>query len=139
MNVALLGVNGDEGICPPEAEYSPCVCRDYYGDGTLLLDCDYRSLDDQQISDMLNFFLPEQGISPLSVLRLENNKLTKIPTQIKSFPRLKEVYLWQNAIETIETESLHFIGLEKLVGMGDKVKVIEPGAFTGITFGKTLT
>ena len=80
---------------------------------------------------MLNFFLLENGISPLRVLRLEHNKLTKIPKQIKQFPHLEEVYLWQNDITTIDAGSLSFKDVEKIVGLGDKIETIQPGAFDG--------
>ena len=121
------------GQCPPEDSYSPCKCRgDAFDDTTLLLDCDDQFLDDQRVSEILNVFLNDPDANPLRALRLEFNLLTRIPDEIKLFPNLEEVYLFSNDIETIAAGSMSFTALEKIIGVGYKVKTIEPGAFVGI-------
>lgn len=122
------------GQCPPVEEYSPCICRDdIFDDGALLLNCDSRNLDDQTASDLLDSFLAHQGDGQpvIRALRMEYNFLTKIPEQIKLFSELQELYLYENDIETISTGSLTFNAAEKIVGLGTKIKTIEPGAFVG--------
>ena len=119
--------------CPTAEQISPCVCsEDFFDDGALWLNCDWQDLEDQAMSDILKVFLTgDENINPLRTLRLEHNKLTKIPDEIKLLPAVEEVYLWQNDIEIIAAGSLSFQDVEKIVGLGDKVKTIEPGAFVG--------
>ena len=71
-------------------------------------------------------------IYPLRILRVENNGLSKIPEEIKLLPQLQELYIFANDIYTITSGSLTFNAVEKIVGIGDKVQIIEPGAFAGI-------
>ena len=114
--------------CPTEELYSPCKCHDdVFDDLSLLLDCDQQSIDDQQMSEILNVFL----IYPLRALRAEYNRLTKIPDEIKLFPKLQELYLYENDIQIITAGSLTFNSVEKIVGLGTRVHTIEPGAFVG--------
>ena len=120
--------------CPPEESYSPCNCYDNdFDDGALKIDCDSRDLDDQKASDILDNIIANLGSSsPLRALRMENNQLTKVPDQIKLLPALQQLYLYQNDIEVITAGSLTFDSAEDLVGLGTKIKTIEPGAFVGI-------
>ena len=120
--------------CPSEELLNPCACfEDAFEDGALLLNCDWQDIEDEAMSNILNAFLTgDENINPLRTLRLEHNKLTKIPDQIKLLSAVEEVYLWDNLIETITSGSLTFTATEKIIGLGDKIQTIESGAFVGM-------
>ena len=121
--------------CPPEEELFLCKCHnDFYDDTVLVLDCDSKNLDDQTVSRILTKFLNDETVGPLRTLRLEYNQLTKIPDEILLFSELQEIYLYGNNIKTVLSGSLSFTATEKTVGLGIKIKTIEPGAFVGLFY-----
>ena len=121
--------------CPPEEELFLCKCHnDFYDDTVLVLDCDSKNLDDRTVSIILTTFLNDETVGPLRTLWLEYNQLTKIPDDISLFTQLREIFLYRNNIETVIFGSLSFSATEKNVGLGIKIKTIEPGAFVGLFY-----
>lgn len=84
-------------VCPSNT--SPCACIDY-GDDTIYLNCASQSLSDTQASSILTAYLGA-GISPLSYLYMPSNLLTKVPDQLRQFPRLIGADLPGNRITTV--------------------------------------
>lgn len=79
--------------------------------------------------------LAESSRESLEELRLNHNKLTRIPDIIPSFTYLKYLMMEWNAITLINTRSLAFsskIGYLQFGGNG--ITTIEPGSFGGIIF-----
>ena len=65
-----------------------------------------------------------------------NNKLTRVPDQIKSLPQLEIVYLHDNEITSIDAGAFnHPNGTSPLFDlylMNNQLTTISPGAFKGI-------
>ena len=101
LSSSLLLVVKAAVICPPAADYAPCDCEER--NGTITLTCDMRNLNDSQVSDILDAFLTTPGVSPVGDLNLYQNRLTRVPTQIKFFDQLKRVTLQENSITSVES------------------------------------
>lgn len=118
-------------VCPLVADYTPCDCITYFGD-TLLLDCYNKNLDDTKTSRILNAFL-QDGISPLGAVRLWANQLTRVPDQIKLFPKLSYADFLNNPITSIQSNSFNFNARLENLNLGyNRLTSIEPGAFQGL-------
>lgn len=72
-------------------------------------------------------------VSPLNRLSMTDNLLTKIPSQISQFVSLNEVYLYNNSISSIPSNSFNFN--DKIVSalslFENRINNIGPGALKG--------
>ena len=92
-------------VCSPEADYTPCGCREYSKTPSIQkhLNCQSKKLTDYQMSDILDAFLTTPGVSPVAFLSLEYGKLlTRVPSQVRLFNQLKWVFLNDNNITSID-------------------------------------
>ena len=132
-------VNADI-VCPPEADYAPCGCREYSKTpGTIYLNCQSQKLTDSQMSDILDAFLTTPGVSPVAFLSLEYGKLlTRVPSEVRLFNQLDWVFLSDNNITSIDSGAFNFPDAANPLGNLDlaynKITTIAPGAFKGQSF-----
>jgi len=99
------------------------------------LDCNSKSLDDSLTGDVLNAFLTTPGVSPVAWIDLHYNQLTRIPAQIRSFPKLVYIDISFNTIGVFQSDDFNFVSSNKLTtlwGNGNQLKSIAPGAFGGL-------
>ena len=135
--VAVVVVNG-RIICrgsPPAYEYELCRCDDQTADGSYpYLECWNKGLSDRTVSQYLNAFLFKQpNITALKRLQLGNNKLTRVPDEIKMFIELEYVDLRYNSIHTIHSGAFHFTSILKWLYLQyNQLSSIDPGAFQGM-------
>ena len=117
--------------------YLPCQCHSGR-DGTINLDCANRALNDSETSEILKNLLllinnPEMNVF-VTRIDLDNNKLTRVPGEIRHFHQLENVYLNFNQIVSIGQGAFNFTGsgsLTSLYLIGNRINKIEPGAFAG--------
>jgi hypothetical protein len=139
LNILLftcpLIVIGQQLVCPPAQYYRPCSCNSW-GDDAAWLFCFNLDLNDTKTSQILSAFISNQsGISPLGAVTLNNNKLTKVPDEIKFFPRLVYVNLAGNNIRTIQRGAFNFTSTaDHVLLFENEISFIEPGAFQGIYY-----
>ena len=73
----------------------------------------------------------------MSHIILTDNRLTRVPNQVKLFERLYVVHLQNNSIETVQSGAFMSTrgGKDRLnVYLTDnQIRLIEPGAFQGLT------
>ena len=122
-------------VCPPAQYYRPCSCNNW-GDGAAWLFCFNLNLNDTKTSQILSAFLSYQSvISPLGAVTLNENKLTKVPDEIKFFPRLVYVNLAGNNIRTIQRGTFNFtLTADRVLLFENEINFIEPGAFQGVYY-----
>ena len=143
LSSSLLLVVKAAVICPPAADYAPCDCREERN-GTIYLDCGMRNLNNSQVSDILDAFLTTPGVSPVGDLNLYQNRLTRVPTQIKFFDQLRQVSLQENSITSVESGAFnatfpggqnssfnYFLPNLNLELVWNQITTIAPGAFKG--------
>ena len=134
----LLSSSLAEVTCPPIELYSPCDCSEWTGTGTIRLSCFAANLTDSKTAEILQVFLTTPGVSPLSILKLDRNQLTRIPDQINQFPQLVRVQLDSNNITSIDSAgAFKFNGtapLQLLMLYNTQLTNIAPGAFQGLIF-----
>ena len=99
-----------------------------------MLDCKDQGLHDHGISRILTSFLPVQD--KLKKIILSNNRLTKVPNEIRQFNHITRVDLRFNQIRWIESGAFKFSDIEVeefgLVDLGDnQINHIEANAFQG--------
>ena len=122
-------------VCPPSASIEPCQCGFYDETDRVDLFCTGRNLNDSEMSRILEAFLDHPNVSALGKLSLSNNRLTKIPKQIRQFTQLDYVNLDYNEIASIKKGDFYFRKtLKKLLLGGNWLTFIEPGAFQGLMF-----
>ncbi len=94
-------------------------------------------LNGNQMNDTMGAKLLDSIIATptirLSTLRLNSNRLTRIPTQqITSFPELQNLYLDDNDIPVLETGSLTFLFPVSILSLSSaSINTVEPNAFQG--------
>ncbi len=93
-----------------------------------------NQMDNAMAARLLDSILSTPSIR-LFTLRLNMNRLTKIPTQqLASFSELTNLYIDENYIPVIETGSLAFsFPVTTLSLTAASINTIEPGAFQGFT------
>jgi Leucine-rich repeat (LRR) protein len=102
------------------------------------LDCNSKRLNDSQTGDLLNAFLTTPGVSQVAWIDLHFNQLTRIPAQIRSFPKLVYIDVSFNTIDVFQSGDFNFVSSNKLTtlwGNGNRLKSIAPGAFEGLVKG----
>lgn len=119
---------------PPAREYEKCICDDQTDDGSYpYLDCWGKQLSDGTLKRYLNAFLNQPNVTGLKLLELGDNKLTRVPDEIKRFLELEWVNLRQNSIHTIHSGAFNFIARLRYLNLEyNQLSKIEPGAFQGI-------
>jgi Leucine-rich repeat (LRR) protein len=121
--------------CPPIEFYSPCECTEWTGTGTIRLSCFARNLTDSKATEILQVFLTTPEVSPVGILKLDRNLLTRIPDEIHQFPQLVRVQLDSNNITSIDTAgTFKFTStapLQLLMLYNTQLTTIAPGAFQG--------
>jgi len=120
-------------ICPAFEIYSPCTCTERpISPDTIEIDCVYRFLSDSRMNEIMDALLTTPGISPVSILFLSNNLLTRVPDQIRFFPRLTTANLDYNKLTSIDNGAFNFTTkLSYLNIFGNQIATIAPGAFQG--------
>ena len=121
--------------CPPSADLSPCYCTEFFTPNKASLWCVNLNLDDAKMGEILdNYLAAGDSVSPLEVLYLDSNQLTRVPNQIARFPSVFYVNLEKNRISSIASGSFNF-GAEippiRLFLGYNKLLSIEAGAFQG--------
>ena len=68
--LVILFAQGLEGaiVCPPVEDYAPCNCTEFVDSGTINLNCNRQNLTDAQVDRILDSFLLNATISPVSQL-----------------------------------------------------------------------
>lgn len=125
------------GVCPPPGEISPCSCRDLGSDGLVIqLNCRSASLDDAKASQILDTMLSWPGVSPLRLLDMLDNRLTRVPSQLPQFVLLNSIDLSNNLITNVEANAFNFstATLTSLSLSSNSISSIQEGAFQGIQF-----
>lgn len=133
-----------EFICPTDTylsmEPTSCHCFNSGEDGeesSINFSCHSAELNDVDVDFLLSSFsLDSSDIPQLRHLSLKNNRLTRIPEQLKLFNRLNRVILSHNGIQTIPFGAFNFTAtpLEYLSLANNLLIDIEPGAFQGKHF-----
>ena len=92
-------------VCPDFKRYQPCYCLpdDPEGIPQISLVCNNWNLTDTEISDILDSFLSTPDVSPILRLVLSENRLTRVPNQVRFFDRLAHVDLQGNRIENVHS------------------------------------
>lgn len=72
-----------EFFCPSDELITPCECKENENIlGTLHLVCADKKLDDSKIDQILDTFLKTPGVSPLTLVSLKSNQLTRVPQKL---------------------------------------------------------
>ena len=132
--IATLSVVQCAVTCPPEASYTPCICREAASNpGLITVACPRLNLNDADAGKILDSFLNTPNVSPVGFADFSTNQITRIPDQIKLFPQFIGGNFEDNEIVTIQTGAFNFsrATLHTLVLAYDNIKSIEPGAFQG--------
>ena len=134
MMVMSKAVKGQSSVCPNSTDILPCICKDSsYVAGFIELNCAGREINDLRASQILDVFLSStEATNLLGSAYFFNNKLTRVPNQIKFFPRLVNVTLNYNSIASLESETFNFSSTVNYLGLdSNQISSIEPGAFQG--------
>ena len=122
--------------CPPSADLSPCFCTEFFSPGQASLYCVSQNLDDAKMGQILDAYLAAgASVSPLEVMYLDRNQLTRVPTQISLFPNVFYVNLDYNNIRQVASGSFNFrpqIPPIRLFLGYNQLTSIEAGAFQGL-------
>ncbi len=89
----------------------PCKCVNFglKPNNTMALDCNSLNLNDKEASHILYNFIRNSGdFTLLRQVSFWRNRLTKIPQEIRLFPRLTEMNFGYNQIEIIRTADFNF-------------------------------
>lgn len=128
------------GVCPPPASISPCRCSDLGSDGLVIqLNCRSASLDDAAASQILDTMLSFPGVSPLRLLDMYDNRLSRVPSQLPQFVLLNSIDLSYNLITNVEYNAFNFstATLTSLILSRKSISSIEEGAFQG-NYGNSI-
>jgi len=100
--------------------------------GTLILECSRCNLTDSEVSDILDAFLSTPGVSPLLILNLSGNQLTRVPSQMQLFTELVVIEFQNNAIPSIESGTFNSNDDNwSLYLDSNQLTTIAPSAFRG--------
>ena len=109
---------------------SPCTCRNSaIQNKGLTLDCKNQGLEGGIISRVLNHFLPVE--EKLRKIILNNNRLNKVPDEIRQFNHLRYVDLRFNQIRNIESGAINKV-MYRVDLDHNQIYHIESGAFKGL-------
>ena len=138
MNNNSLDTNDPSagGGCPPDtAVIDPCVCS-INVNGDVVLSCNNKNLDDSTISNILFNYVLNQGLnSPLALLNLNTNQLTRVPSGIANLPNLVGLFMDDNQVTTLPNDTTTFDPQTKLKYLSlanNQMTLVEAGALPGI-------
>lgn len=122
-------------ICPDAKSIEPCVCEMNDFGATSLL-CDNHGLDDRMVDRILDAYrnstMRMRIVTPLTMLVLSNNQLTRIPKRIHYLPHLTTISLKNNLITTLEDGSFKFTQMLRYLDLSNnEITTIESGAIRG--------
>ena len=142
LTSSVTVVDQSNKFCPKSELIWPCKCfnRGIEPNGTMALDCNGQSLSDEEASHILNNFI--RNSSDFTLLRqvsLMVNLLTRIPKEIRLFPRLTQMNFGGNLIGTIRAADFNFTSpivnddeIIHILLFANNINYIEPGAFDGM-------
>ena len=120
-------------VCPPEKAILPCQCQELIARETIYLECYSTNLNDTRMGEIIDAFLSNPDVSPITLLSLGNNSLTRVPDRLPLMSELEHVSLANNKIRSISAGTFNFTRTLQYIGLNDNQLVyIEPGAFLGI-------
>lgn len=111
---------------------------------SLLLDCNSKDLDDDNVSRILDVFTAHHSDNLLRLISLRDNRLTKVPPQIRFFSKLNRLNLGYNRLSSIKVGDFNFSSTEfnrqnvRLWLNHNEIRFIEPGALAGIFISKRI-
>ena len=123
-------------VCPsPASSTQPCSCQrePLFGGDKIWLNCQTLGLNDSRVNEILDSLLAP-NVSPLFRLSLQNNQLTKVPTQLSlhKFSELEYIYLDNNLIRTITKGAFDLVTkVGQLSLESNAIDTVEPDAFLG--------
>ena len=122
------------GVCPPPGEIAPCSCTDLGNEGLVVqLNCRSVNLDDARASQILDTMLSWPRASPLRLLDMFNNRLTRVPSQLPKFPMLNNIDLSYNQIASIKSNTFNFSSTLSSLNLNfNPISSIQKGAFQGM-------
>jgi len=133
--------DNSNSFCPESEFIAPCKCMNhgFEPNGLMALDCNRLNLNDEDASYILNTFIHNSSdYTLLRHLSLVGNLLTRIPREIRLFPRLTELHFGINQIGTIRAIDFNFtspiVNDQEMVQIhlvSNVISYIEPGAFDG--------
>ena len=131
--IQLLNLANGAIICPSAT--APCECRQepLFGGNRIWLNCQTLGLEDSRVGEILDAFL-NPNITPLFRLSLQSNKLTVVPSQLRTgqFNQLEYVYFDGNLIDNVPGGAFNFVAKLGQVSLdGNLIGTVEPGAFVG--------
>ena len=133
MVMMSKAVNGQSSACPNSTDILPCTCQESGSAGLIELDCFSREINDLRASQILDVFLSStEATNSLEWVYFYNNLITRVPDQIKFFPRLVYITLNYNLITSIESGTFNFSSTLDYLGLdANQIVSIEPGTFQG--------
>ena len=69
-------------VCPPEKAILPCQCQELIARETIYLECYSTNLNDTRMGEIIDAFLSDPDVSPITLLSLGNNSLTRVPDRL---------------------------------------------------------
>jgi len=134
-------INDANRFCPESESIAPCQCVNHglEPNGSMALFCDNLNLNDEEASHILTSFISNNSdFSFLRVVSFKRNLLTRIPHEIRHFPRLTQMNFGNNQIDTIRAVDFNFTSpiiynheIVLIFLYSNKINYIEPGAFDG--------
>ena len=130
----LLCFDTEAGVCPPPGKTVPCSCTDLDSEGLVVqLNCRSVNLDDAKAGQILDTMLSWPRASPLRLLDMFNNRLTRVPSQLPKFPMVNNIDLSYNQIASIKSNTFNFSSTLTSLNLNfNPISSIQKGAFQGM-------
>ena len=139
-SVVLTFLTADAAIiCPPDEAIAPCSCKPSFDDPNKLdFICYSVTLTDERLSEISDAFLNTPYVSPMVAFLVISTQggVTRVPDQIKLFPELRALDLYDIQLTSIRKGDFNLEGsktefLASLVLSSNQISTIAPGAFKG--------
>ena len=124
--------------CPQsEEDYWPCRCTETKKESksAIQLDCSNKNLTNPRASKILKNFLSDPPvIERVEELNFSQNRLTKVPDEIRHFHKSRLINLSKNKIRNVPTGAFNLSSdhAVQVLLNSNKIKNIKPNAFQGI-------